>query len=1073
MTDDRRRARVRLALGPLCIIALAIVTMVVFHCGIVVRDARYEHIAAPWQFLTRHLELWDDTRGPGVPLQYFSPVVGSLQSLMAWLGTPAWLIGRLTLALYLSIAGVGAWYLWRRLWPERSGWAVMAGLLYAFNPYTSQAIIPSGLFLPVALLPWLVAFTLDGVRRGTAEGWRPAVRSGALCALAVFSVGMLNTASLLLVLIPVVGFGVLLVFERVGSWRGLLRFGLPATVLTGLVSAPMLIVLALSSPVISRNLGTTELPETVALSSSSFESWRGLGKWLSYFRWGGSLESPSASAYMTRPAVIVATFVATGLAIIALGWKRMPLRRTWGVLLATSVLFMVGAHSPKQSPVGRAFRWVFDGVGGAAAFRSTFKGGPIAVLATAILATAGTIVIVGWIATRVDSIGTRRLVVGAVGVVVLVSLTTSAYPFLRGSRLGDNLSVAEVPDYWNEAFEFFESVPASDRVLVLPAASRGRYVWGTINDTLFDARMTPQVLMASSIPSTTGELADATVAFDRLLTDLTLDPAAIAPVLRWLGVRWVLLQKDLDQFAYGMPLDPLGEFRTAPGLTLDAQFGVDAEGYPLLEVLSVDDPAPAAALSVGPPMIVSGGPDSLYALAANGLLGDRPTTFLPDLDDARVAQLVAAGAPVVVTDGSRRVASRVADSRLATSELLTADADPLRPILVLDPTDTATQTVAVFDDAVREFTNRAGNSVDSWSYETSAAQAFDGDDATAWWVSTGTGPAEGASVGVDLAQPETIRELVITRSALGDAFVTSAKATFIAPDGSSTSVDLTFDGPVVRVPVDEIASTVTLEITGTNGVFGRFGFSSIDLIGDDGPLDLVEWTRVPIDANRAGSGVTPTFAFARSEHEIGAVRIRREFDVPAASEYRVGGRISLPYTADGATIDPSCSSWFDIDGAQIPARIVGFDPVTHYADLVGCAPVPLSAGVHRIGVIGNPLVTIDSVLLVPTGQDDANTMVDVDARGSASTHSYDVPGSAGWLTTLVPAHAGWKFHIDGRSSELLVMNAEMGWWVSAGDPAVATLRFGPQFAYRIAMVIAAIALLFCIGVQFWRRRARA
>ena len=97
MNQKAITTRLKVAAGPLLIVALSVIAMVAFHRGIVLRDARFEHIAAPWQFLTRHLQIWDDSRGPGVPLQYFSPVMGSIQSFFAWIGLPVWLIGRLKL----------------------------------------------------------------------------------------------------------------------------------------------------------------------------------------------------------------------------------------------------------------------------------------------------------------------------------------------------------------------------------------------------------------------------------------------------------------------------------------------------------------------------------------------------------------------------------------------------------------------------------------------------------------------------------------------------------------------------------------------------------------------------------------------------------------------------------------------------------------------------------------------------------------------------------------------------------------------------------------------------------------
>ncbi len=1045
--------------------------MVLFHQGIVVRDARYEHIASPWQFLVRHLTVWDDARGPGVPAQYFSPMVGAFQSLLSFVGAPAWMIGRLTLALYLSIAGIGAWYLWGRLWPARARWAIVVGLLYAFNPYTSQSIIPSGLFLPVALLPWLVAFTYDGVRAGTKDGWPPVLRSAAACALAVFTVGMLNTAALLFVLTPVALFGCLLVLEQKASWRGLVRFGVPAAALTLLVSAPMLIVLRLSSPVVSRNLATTELPKSVAQSSSSFESWRGLGKWLSYFQWGDGLSSASAARFMTNPIVILCSFAALAFALVALGWRRTPLRRTWGALLALTIVVMVGAHSPGASPIGAAFNWVFTHVDGVVAFRSTFKAGPMAILAVAVLATSGFIMAFEWLTEKIALFGTKRLATVIFAVVIALPLVVSAYPFLGGSRLGDNLSVAEIPQYWKDAFRWFDGVPETDRVLVLPAESRSVYTWGAINDTLFDALMKPQVLTASSTPTTTRELADATVSFDRLVTQNLIDPGAIAPILQWLGVKWVLLQKDIDQYAGGFPSDMFSEFRNAPGVSPKASFGVDFYGEPIVEILSVDDPQPSAALWNSPPSVVVGGPDSLYSLAANGFL-DRPTTFRADLTDEQIDELLSAASPVLITDGSRRVASSVSDSRLSISPLLTADQNPSRPIFALQPDDTSTQTVALYDNALGEYSDRSGNSPDDWSSDTSASAAFDGSDATAWWVGNGFQPAEGTGIWVDLAQPTYISSVTVSRYDFGDAMVTGTRVEVTAPDGLVSTFDATFDGPTVQVSVGGEATRLRFEIASTNAMPGRSGFSSIVVDGVNGPIDLAQWTRIPVAISRVGVEVPVEYAFARAEGEIQGAPLRRQFDVPSATDFQLKARASVIDPLMELEVTGACAWWFAIDGIEVLARITSYDQISRIADLQSCAPIRLEAGTHRLVAIGPAEIGIEAVSLTdgPTGP--ATPLALEASRVSSTNHQIELPTEAGWMTTLIPAHAGWKIDSGSRKVSPLVMNAEEGWYLSSGEATTASITFGLQVLYEAAMVVAALALIGCVGLQFWRRRAK-
>ena len=74
---------------------------------------------------------------------------------------------------------------------------------------------------------------------------------------------------------------------------------------------------------------------------------------------------------------------------------------------------------------------------------------------------------------------------------------------------------------------------------------------------------------------------------------------------------------------------------------------------------------------------------------------------------------------------------------------------------------------------------------------------------------------------------------------------------------------------------------------------------------------------------------------------------------------------------------------------------------------------------------------------------------------------------------LLPAHPGWSMDAQGRTADFLLLNGEMGWSVARGDAVTATITFRPQKMYRIAMAIAAVAVLACFVLLLGRRREPA
>lgn len=892
----------------LAAMALAAVATFTSAPGEVVADARYEHIAEPAQFFARHTSVWDDERSLGAPTKYFSPVVGGAQALVAATGAPPWAIERATHAGFLALAAVGAVALFRALTAESPAtvaqrWWVagLAGALYAFSPYTSQFLTPSGLFLPYTLAPWMALAALRGVHR---DPWRWA----ALFAVAVFSVGMLNTSSLILAMVPAAALAVTEVVGGSVSLRRAVAWTWRAGLLTLAVSLPALVALGLNGPVVRANLETTETVETVAATTSASESWRGLGQWLSYFRFAGDVVRDQAEPFFTNAAVIVAAFAVVALA--GLGLARAADRRfaVLAVLAAVAVTVMVGIHPVGDaSPFGRLLGRGYDSSLFLRGFRSTYKAGPGLGLAISFLAAAG---VAHLVALR--AWWWRALAAAGVAAAVVAS-----FPFWTGNLYPESDRHDEIPDYWDDAFAWFDEQPHEPGVLVVPSLARTPYRWGYLNDTLFDAYLPQPAVAARSLPQSTDELAVLTEAMDEYLGSSIAEPGVLAPVLRRLGVRWVLVQNDVDWQAAGVPRpSSYSVVRDDPELSLVASFGEPGLNVtapvsfdrsalpelrlPPLEIYEVVDAAPAARTASNPIAVLGAG-EAWPALAATGWL-DHAVVAAADVD---VADDLAA---VVVTDGNQRRAGRVVSSQSLRSHVLALGEDIGRVVQALDD-DPAAQTYAIYGDAAMVTATGYGRGLVVWESKWRAAGATDGNPWTAWAAPGNAGDV----LRVDLATPTALTGIELTGFVeAGDVAGSIATVGIGRIDAEARvhAVEL-IDGGAARLDLDPAAGAVawvSVQLSPGDAAGGLVGLTELVLDTAAGPLDTREALRVP-ELGAIVDGPTPVhYVFTRSIDGRGfdeQATVDRVFDSGASvleSRARVRVRSSAPDAAIEALV---------------------------------------------------------------------------------------------------------------------------------------------------------------------------
>jgi len=649
--------------------------------GQVVADAKFEHLSDPWQFVLRHFQIWDDSRGPGGPSQLFSPVVGLLEAGLKVCSVPTWLIGRIVMALYLSVAGISVMHLYRAIFGDAQINAVVAGFLYAFNAYSTQNLVPSGLFLAYALSPLVVLITLKGCSADKNGKWC------ALFAMVVFTFGALNTASLIYMLLGTLIFvSSVSCFEKEIRFTNILRFFTKATLLTLLTCSAAIFVLIESSGTIAANIGSTESFSLVARTTSPIEIIRGMGNWLSYFSVQG-IQEKSAPELITSRFWTLSTFLSPLFALIALTRSRLRWRRTFIFIIAISLVIVGGSHSPTSSPIASMYQWMFTNLPSFRSFRSTVKFSWILILVSSMLAPIGAeVLFLGIKNTKrnISRILERRLLMLKAGLLLTLTAVSLA-PILILGPFAPSRSYGEIPKYWSNLFDFFEDKPTTDRVLILPGFSRTNYQWGFINDNIFDSLLKPQALQMTTLSSTTYELSSLISETDRSITEAGIVDDGVIGLLKMLNVQWLIVQNDTSYSGIN-PIDLSG----LSGLRRVGQYGLFKAENPV-DVYEVENSNRGFAYSYLPPTLISGGDGSMIHLSRSGWLSS-PAVNLTTLDQENLLHFLQDGSDIVVADGSqRRVVVR--SQRPLISEVFLPNERTNRPIATSDPINETTMTV--------------------------------------------------------------------------------------------------------------------------------------------------------------------------------------------------------------------------------------------------------------------------------------------------------------------------------------------------------------------------------------------
>ena len=284
--EERIRERIRVTAFCLLLLVLPFVTAP----GDLISDTKLDLAINPARFLARALTLWDPTQFGQLQNQavgYLFPM-GPYFLLGKLAGLPPWVIQRLWIGTVLMAAFLGTFWLARRLGIGTPWTRILGGLCYAASPMAlSLAGVESALFLPAAMLPWVLLPLAGPAFRGrSGPGGVPGrrgstalarLRAVARSGLAVAACGGTNAAAT----VPILVVAALFILFRSGPvprWR-VLAWWLPAVALATVWWAVPLVLLG--------KYGVSFLPytESASVTTSVTSLWntlRGTEDWTSY-----------------------------------------------------------------------------------------------------------------------------------------------------------------------------------------------------------------------------------------------------------------------------------------------------------------------------------------------------------------------------------------------------------------------------------------------------------------------------------------------------------------------------------------------------------------------------------------------------------------------------------------------------------------------------------------------------------------------------------------------------------------------------------------------------------------------
>jgi arabinofuranan 3-O-arabinosyltransferase len=848
--------------GVFVLAALAYVPLLAVRPGVITPDTKTYLYLDPTRFLSQVAFLWNPTVALGtVTHQYVGYLLpmGPFYVVFHLLGVPVWVAQRLWLGSILIAAGVGILYLSRVLGMRGPG-PVAAALAYMLSPYFLQyAGRISVILLPWAGLPFLVAFTIVGLRRG---GWR----EPALFALVVALVSGINATSVIYVAIaPILWLFYAVVVLRESTWRHALATGLRIVVLTLGACLWWMAGLEVEAAYGVNVLKYTETVPSTSATSNPADVLRGLGYWYFY---GSDHLGPwtNAAVRFTQDIALLATSYAVPVvALVSAAFVRWRERSYFLVLLFVGMVLSVGPF-PFTHPtrIGSVLKSFMTNTTAGLALRSTDRATPVVLLALAMLLGSG-----------LTALWRRFSIVGITTAVLVAGLVVANNPSLfNGDTIANNFTQpAALPSYELAAIAHLNATHSGTRVFAIPGNDFASYRWGDTVDTPQPALLNRDFVTREQQIMGSIATADTLYAVDGPIQDGIENTNALAPMARLMGAGDLMVEYDQNYEHYGIPQPQLLALQLQPtpqGLTDPVSFGTPRPNVSTVSTLNEQDlaspadvswPSPIVTYTVPDPrpllraesdtgaIVMEGDATGLNNLAGLGLLDTDSAIYYAGTlaaDPSRLHQLASQGAHLVLTDTNRKQAFRW-DTLTANAGYTEEPSDnPAKtdlsdsPIELFPDAGISSKTVATYVGAVNVTASSYGNSV-SYTPEDQAYSAIDDNFDTAWITGTFVPDPAGQWWQVQFSNPVTTDHITLVQPQRGDRsrWVSGVTLTFDGKDPqrfaltdashATTGQTLTFPTRTfhtLRVTIDGTTDNTAPPLTAA-----AVGFSEVEIPG--------------------------------------------------------------------------------------------------------------------------------------------------------------------------------------------------------------------------------------------------
>jgi arabinofuranan 3-O-arabinosyltransferase len=852
------------------LLVLAYLPTLTASVGRVPADTKLYLFLDPARLMSEAPLTWDPQQFAGwVPHQTILYLWPSGPWFWFWetIGIPDWVAQRLWVGTLLFAAGMGVRFLARILGFVPVAAAVVA-IVYQLSPYVLPYVSrTSVMLLPWAGVGWVVGYT---VRAATTGRWRPALAAS----LVVLTVAPVNaTATAMIVPAPLLWLAVASWQGQV-SWRRAVRTALRIGVASVGLSLWWIAKLVQQGRYGAAVLSYSETLEAVSATSTSTEVMRGLGYWLFYVRDPYIATTTAAEPHLASGRVVLASFLLILVGLIGVVLVRWGARAYAATLVGVGMLLAIGAHPvDDMAPLQRL---VYGDLrsGLSLAVRSSSRAAPLIVLGLALGAGA----VVGAVRHRERGAAISRrwstVAAGSIGLLAVVNL-----PALRTGGYVDEalLRDQDPPAEWIDATRELDTTDGG-RVMQLPGQESATFRWGYTVDPPLAGLTERPIITRDWLPLGEPAAMDLFYALDDRIQSGALDPGALAPVARLLGVDTVWLTGDVafDRFRTARPeplrdlfvegVDGFGPLRdigdpvanTPVFPTLDeTELSQTTIGMPLPRVSLVPvDAAEPLLRAKTTTVVLAGSGDGVVDAAAAGLIdGSELVRYVASLDDATRPDAVSAADLVVLTDSNRSRAHHWRGSQDVVgftedgsgTDVIADIADERLPVFAdMTPRD---QTVAEQVGPLRA--TASGYGAPLWyTPEDRAAMSIDGDLSTAWTVADRGDPI-GSWILVESQSPMESVRLVQPLDPRANRWITRLDIESPTGDVLST-VELgpasrTADGQSIDLgaPVD----AVRLVVRGVE-VVDRPSLTGVDAVGfaeiDTGQGDTEEFVRLPV-----------------------------------------------------------------------------------------------------------------------------------------------------------------------------------------------------------------------------------